>query len=67
MRRYFSGIGCGAPRAGLVSLHSGGPGLRPDDTTVVLQGACWTGTGPVARVPGSAAGDDGGTHESTRP
>src|SRR5690349_14705943 len=61
MRRHFSGIGCGIPRAGLVSLHPGGPGLRPGDTTVALRGARWTGTGPDRprprkRGPGMTAG-----------
>jgi len=27
------------PRAGLVTLHSGGPGLRPGDTKIPLPGA----------------------------
>ena len=39
MRRHASGMGRGFLRAGLVTLHWGGPGLRPVDTRVRLPGA----------------------------
>jgi hypothetical protein len=32
MRRHLSGMGCGPPRARLVTSHSGGPGPRSGAT-----------------------------------
>ena len=58
------------PRAGLVTLHSGGPGTRPGGTTTPPRGARWTGRlGDSRQTPprpgveparGAEAGDERG-------